>query len=113
MIPVWPVGPMTNAEPRGGRERRATGVPAGRAKGRGGRGRVAALLAVGLAVAALLTAGPAHAQTPIVPDLSGKQVWFNWYDSQDRPLKLQFDDFGGFWESKGWTSTRGTSPASC
>jgi hypothetical protein len=56
---------------------------------------VARLLAVGLAMAAMLTACPAHAQTPIVPDLSGKEVWFNWYDNQHRPLKLEFDQYGG------------------
>jgi hypothetical protein len=40
-------------------------------------------MAAGLARAAQLTAGPAHAQrTPIVPDLSGKVFDFHWYDSQ-------------------------------
>jgi len=39
---------------------------------------VARLLALGLAVAALLAARPAHAQTPIVPDLSGKAFAFHW-----------------------------------
>jgi hypothetical protein len=83
MIPVWPVGPRTNAEPRGGCERRATGVPMDGVKrgGRGKRGRMAGLLAVGLAVAALLTAGPAHAQGPIVPDLSEMGFDFFWYTS--------------------------------
>jgi hypothetical protein len=81
MISIWPVRRMTNAGPLGGCERRATGMRAGRVKRWGGRGRVAALLAVGLVVA-LLTAGPVHAQTPIVPDLSGTQFVFNWYDNQ-------------------------------
>jgi hypothetical protein len=79
MIPVMSIRPRTNAEPRGGAERRATGVPAGRVKGFRGRGRVAALLAVGLAVAALLTAGPAHAQGPIAPDLSEMGFKFFWF----------------------------------
>jgi hypothetical protein len=85
MIPVMSIRPRANAEPRGGAERRATGVPAGWVKrwGRGDCRRVAALLAVGLAVAALLTAGPVHAQqTPIVPDLSGTRFVFTWYDNQ-------------------------------
>lgn len=44
---------------------------------------MAALLAVGLAVAALMTAGPVHAQqTPIVPDLSGTQFDFRCWNNQ-------------------------------